>query len=95
MLLLTCTCTCTFSVSVSAQDSLLDRISELVTSIETTQSTLELQLDNERNRSAAGGYQRGLTQHLASARAKDGETSWVAMARRAGQHMLAHTRHLP
>ena len=33
-------------------DSFLDRISELVTSIETTQSTLELQLDNERNRLA-------------------------------------------
>jgi len=33
-------------------DSLNDRISELATSIETTQVTLELQLDNERNRLA-------------------------------------------
>ena len=36
----------------SRLDSLNDRISELATSIETTQVTLELQLDNERNRLA-------------------------------------------
>lgn len=33
-------------------DSLTDRVSEIATSIETTQVTLELQLDNERNRLA-------------------------------------------
>lgn len=36
----------------SRLDSLVDRIRQLGTNIETTQVTLELQLDNERNRIA-------------------------------------------